>query len=123
MRIAILLILVCVKPLTRWLKRNPDRVPKVWALFGFLPFIIINLHLYVAPYSWAGWAGYVQGAEISVLDGLAVALYLALPSSSSSLPFRLSMALYLIAVLLSALQAEFPTAALLYASGSLPACF
>jgi O-Antigen ligase len=112
--VALILLLSAIGPLATWLRRNPDQVPKVWMLIGFLPFVLTNLHLYIAVYSWAGWTGYVQGAEVSLLDALAIVLYLILPSSRRSLPFRLSMALYFIAVLLSSFEAEFPVAALLY---------
>lgn len=105
-----------VLPLSGWLRQNPNKAPTVWVLFGLLPFILGSLHLTVAPISWAGWPGYVQGAEISALDALAIAVYFSLPRGGRhSLPFRLSMALYFIAVLLSALQAQVPIASLLYA--------
>ncbi len=81
---------------------------------GFLPFGVGAFHLYMAAISWPGWPGYVKGTEISLLDLLALALYLSFPRSGSALPFRLSMALYFVAVLLSAFQAPIPTAALFY---------
>ena len=83
-------------------------------LVGFLPFLLANLHFYIAIDSWALWPGYVKGAEVSLLDALAIALYMSLPASRNRVPFRLSMALYFFAVLLSALQSEIPMAALMY---------
>ena len=84
-------------------------------LMGFLPFVIETSHLYMAAISWPFWPGFVRGAEISILDVLALALYLSLPRAGSAVPFRLWMALYFLAVLLSALQATVPMAALFYA--------
>jgi hypothetical protein len=105
-----------VLPLTGWLRQNPNKAPIVWMLFGLLPFVLGPLHLTVSPISWAGWPGYVKGAEISALDALAVAVYLSLPRGGRhSLPFRLSMGLYFIAVLVSALQTQVPIATLFYA--------
>jgi O-antigen ligase len=112
--VALIVSLSAIMPLSAWLRRNPGQSPKIWMLVGFLPFLIENLHFYMAINSWAGWPGYVQGAEVSLLDVLAVTLYLSLDTPRRSLPFRFSMALYFIAVLLSAFQAEQPTAALLY---------
>jgi len=112
--VALIIAFAAVKPLSEWLRRNPDRAPRIWMLVGFFPFVLTNLHFYVAVDSWAEWIGYVHGAEISLLDVLAVALYLSLPASRDGLPFRLSMALYFVAVLFSALQAELPVASLLY---------
>lgn len=112
--IAFLILLAGVLPFSVWLRRNPDKTPLIWMLVGFLPFVLNNLHLYFAIDSWAAWPGYVKGAEISVIDVMAFALYLALSGSPRALPFRLSMALYLVAVLTSAFQAQVPVAALFY---------
>jgi O-antigen ligase len=83
-------------------------------LMGSLPFLLVPLHLYVAVISWQEWPGFVSGIEFSVLDALALALYLSLPGGPHPLPFRLSMALYFLAVLLTTLQARVPMAALFY---------
>ena len=112
--VALIVVLAAIKPLAEWLRRNSGQSSKIWMLVGFLPFVLANLHFYIAIDSWAGWPGYVQGAEVSVLDFLAVALYLSLSTPRRPLPFRLSMTLYFIAVLLSAFQAELPMAALFY---------
>jgi len=82
---------------------------------GFLPFGTGAFHLYMAAISWPTWPGYVKGIEISVLDILAIALYLSLPRNRFTPPFRLSMGLYFVAVLLSAFQTPVPMAALFYA--------
>ncbi len=105
-----------ILPLAQWLRQNPSGTQKAWVSLGFLPFLLKPLHLYVAPISWAGWAGYVQGAEVSALDGLAIAIYLGLPRAARQpLPFRLSMVLYFVAVLFSIFQAQVPMASLFYA--------
>jgi len=106
---------MAIAPLAQWLRRNPNQAPKIWMLIGFLPFGIGEFHLYMAIISWAQWPGYVKGIEISVLDILTVAMYISLPRSGRSLPFRLSMILYFFAVLLSALQTPVPMATILYA--------
>lgn len=112
--VALAILLAAVLPLSQWLRKNPREAPKLWMLVGFLPFALSFAHLVMAPISWIGWPGYLQGAEFSVLDALALALYLSLPGTRHSLPFRLSMALYLVATALSAFQAAEPTAALFY---------
>jgi O-antigen ligase len=113
--LALIVCLAGVVPLAAWLRQNPRETPKIWMLAGFLPFLLDEFHLYMAVDSWRDWGGYVKGAEISVLDVLALALYLSLPATRYPLPFKLSMALYFLAVLLSALRAEVPVAALFYA--------
>ena len=113
--IALAIGLAAIMPLSGWLRRNPRETPKVWMLMGFMPFGMSAFHLYMAVISWAGWPGHVQGAEISYLDLLAIALYLSLPRNEHKVPFRLSMALYFIAVVASAIQASVSEAALFYA--------
>lgn len=118
MKYAILFVaLMAVLPLAGWLRRNAQHAPKVWVVFGILPFVIsVGPHpLYIAMISWAGWPGYVQGAEVSAIDILALIFYFSLGRTQHPLPFRLSMAFYFIAVLFSALQTEVPMASLLYA--------
>ena len=116
MKFAILLVaLASVLPLSGWLRANPQHKSKIWTLFGFLPFVIPAVpHLNIAIISWADWPGFVKGAEISALDLFALAIYISLPRSQNTLPFRLSMGLYFFAVLLSASQASVPFAAFLY---------
>jgi hypothetical protein len=112
--VSLIMILAAIVPLSNWLRRNPRQAPKLWMLLGFLPFALSFAHLNMAIISWLGWPGYLLGAEFSVLDGLALALYLSLPGARRPVPFRLSMALYFLATVLSALQASQPTAALFY---------
>lgn len=111
---ALIIALAAIKPLSVWLRRNPRETPKFWILLGFLPFVLNDFHLYMALYSRPEPGWYLKGAEFSLLDALALSLYLSLPSDRLSLPFRFSMALYFLAALLSVLQAEQPTAALFY---------
>ena len=69
---------------------------------GFLPFALSFAHLNMAIISWLGWPGYLQGGEFSVLDALALALYLSLPGTRHAVPFRLSMVLYFVSTVISA---------------------
>jgi hypothetical protein len=77
--VVLVIILAVISPLSGWLRRNFREIPKFWMLMGFLPFVLSDLHLYMAIYSLpdAGW--YLKGAEFSVLDALALSLYLSLP--------------------------------------------
>lgn len=83
-------------------------------LFGLLPFVLSFSHSKMALISWAGWPGYVPGAEFSILDAFALALYFALPRGDTPVPFRIAMSAYFLATVLSAIQAQMPMAALFY---------
>ena len=86
-----------------------------WMGVGFLPFVLAPLHLYVAPVSWAAWPGFVKGLEVSLLDAVALAILIGHPRNRLFLPFKLPFLFYILAVLLSAFQANVPQAALFYA--------
>jgi O-antigen ligase len=103
-----------VRPLSIRLRNTPDLRLRVFALATFLPFVLNSLHLTWAVLNW-GWSGYVKGAEVSLLDFIALSLYLSLPRPERRLPFRRWMAIYLAATVLSATQAMYPVAALFYA--------
>jgi O-antigen ligase len=112
--VSLIILLAAMVPVYGWLRRKPHQAPKIWMLMGCLPFAFSSLHLNMAAISWPEWAGHVKGIEFSALDALALTLYLSLPRAQHPLPFRFSMALYFLAALLSALQAESPMAALFY---------
>ena len=112
--------LLSIVPLAVWLRGSPQHIPKLWTVVGVLPFVIDPFHLYMAVVSWPTWPGFVKGAEISSLDIILFAIYLSLPRSRSPLPFRFTITAYFVAVLLSAIQAGVPTAALFY-SRAVPA--
>jgi hypothetical protein len=112
--VGLAMLLAAILPLSRWLRQNPGHAPKLWMLLGFLPFALSFLHLDMAFISWVTWPGYVKGAEFTVLDALAIALYLSLPATKYRLPFRLPMAFYLFATVVSASWAWEPLAALFY---------
>ena len=106
--------LALLMPLATLLRRNPRFSLIVWMLVGFLPFVVVGFHLYMALDSTSSWTGYVKGAEISGLDIAAIALYLSLPPAQDPLPFRLAMAMYFLAAVLSAFHALIPEEALFY---------
>jgi O-antigen ligase len=107
--------LIGVFPLSVWLRRNPRQLPKIWIVVGFLPFgATILPHVFIAIISWAEWPGFVKGAEVSALDLLLVALYLNMSKKAGKLPFRVPMAVYFVAVIVSVPFASVPTASLFY---------
>jgi O-antigen ligase len=83
-------------------------------LLGVFPFLLTVSHSVMAIISWVDWPGYVKGAEFTVLDGFALALYFSLPGDKRPLPFRFAMGSYFLAVMLSALQAKVPLPAYFY---------
>lgn len=80
-------------------------------LVGLLPF---SENWHISFIAWPLWPGYVYGLQITVLDVLALALYLTLPPVHRPLPFKLVLGLYLTAAFLSIFQAQVPEAAVFY---------
>ena len=113
----LVIALLVALPLAGWLRRNRQHTTKIWIAMGLLPFVLTTgpHALYIAIISWPGWPGYVKGAEFSVIDVLALAIYLSQPRVRQSLPFLLPMSLYFIAVVVSTLPAEVPMASMFYA--------
>jgi O-antigen ligase len=107
--------LVFAVPLSDFLRRNPHRAQIVWMLIGLLPFVIQYFHFYMAVDSAIWGGGYVKGAEISILDVLALALYFATGSPKQALPFRFVMSFYFLMVVFSAFEAWQPKLSLMYA--------
>ena len=99
-------------PAARWLRAHPRVITQVWILFGFLPF---GLNLHISPIDWPQWRGYVFGLQVTVLDLLALIIFFTLPRARYSIPFRLVMASYFVAVALSVFQARVPEATVFYA--------
>jgi O-antigen ligase len=112
--LGLVILLLTTIALSAWVRRNPQATPKIMIVVGFLPFGMIPFHLFMAVISWPDWPGHVKGIEFSVLDALALALYLGLPRRGDNLPFRASMACYFFAVVFSVFQAAVPMAAAFY---------
>jgi O-antigen ligase len=83
---------------------------------GALPFIWGVLPKWeIAIFGEPDWPGFTKGMDVSVLDLLIVALYLSAPRPRHTLlPFKISFFVYIAAVLLSAFQAENPSATWYY---------
>ena len=106
--------LLSMMPLVAFLRRSPRQRANLWTLLGFLPFVIQYFHLYMAVDSTAEWGGYVKGAEVSILDLIAIALYFSSSGTKRSVPFRYSMAFYFSMAVVSVLQAWQPHEALFF---------
>jgi O-antigen ligase len=110
----LLISIALIVPVSGWFRRNPAEMPKIWMLMGFLVFEHGAQKLYMAIISWAAWPGHTKGLEFSIVDALALSLYLSLPNLRQRLPFAASMAFYFFASLLSSLQTNVPESALFY---------
>ena len=110
----LIITIAAIVPASIWFRRNPAEMPKIWVLMGFLVFEHGPQKLYMAIVSWAGWSGHTKGLEFSIVDALALSLYLSLPRARQRLPFLVSMAFYFFASLLSVLQTNVPESALFY---------
>ena len=110
------LAVACVFPAAAWLRQNPRRLPMVITAIGALPFVWgIFPKREIAIFGAPGWPGYVQGFDVSALDLLILVVFLSHPRRRHApLPFKFSFAIYIFAVLLSALQASVPVATFYY---------
>ncbi len=95
-------LLVFVPVLTSILRGQPAYRRYAAFLIGALPFFIVP-YLYVAPISWAGWPGPVKGIEVSLLDGVALAVVLSTPKVTIPISLKLSFGIILLALIVSTL--------------------
>src|SRR6476646_9977307 len=109
--LALLALLVPV--LASALRSNPRLLPKVGFALGFLPFFI-SMHLYVAPYAWLGWIGPAKGFEISILDGIALAVIFSTKSVRTHPILKIGFGIYFAACLFATARAAQPIASLFY---------
>jgi O-antigen ligase len=111
--IFILGLLGLTPTLAGWLRTNPGRAHWVAGLIGFLPFATAPFHLYVAPISWATWPGFVKGAEVALLDAVALAVLLGLPRRTR-IRMKAPLLLFLAVAAVSVLQSRVPMAGIFY---------
>lgn len=113
--VALLLFVALVPVLISWLRENPQRAPLVWTAMGFLPFVMGPWHLIIAPISWAMWPGYVKGLELSLLDFIALAVFLRYQKVRVPSPMLTVLPIYIFLVLVTIAYSAVPMAAFFYA--------
>ena len=94
-----LLIATCA--LIAVLKNDRRRLPTAAFALGLLPFIESRFHLLAAPVSWPAWLGQSKGFEVSLADGLAIAILLATRKTRAPVALKLAMTLVVTAYLVS----------------------
>ena len=112
--VALALIIVAMPLFALWLRGNPKQAPWLWGCLTFLPFVIGPWNLDVNPYATPFWSGYVKGWEVSVLDSVALAVILGTRGRWPKVVLLLPFLAYLLAVIISVLQAKFPNYAIAY---------
>jgi len=112
--VALLAVLGMLPVLIGWLRTNRRHLPRVMMVFGALPFVTSTWHLLIAPISWAYWPGFVKGAEVTLIDALAIALIAATPRKFRRVHLRWPLIAYTALVLLSLLQNDVPMSTFFY---------
>ena len=82
-------------------QKQPEDLPAAAFALGLMPFLEARFHIYAAPISWAGWAGPVQGIELSLTHGVAFSMLVASGGAKSPSVLRLALALIFIAFAVS----------------------
>ncbi len=113
--LALALLIAAVPLLFALLRSDMAWQRRVAFLLGLSPFMIGAWHLIIAPVSWAFWPGFVKGFEVSIIDAIAVSVFIALPPGRRSPYFNAAWVFYIGAVVLSSVFAGVPAASLFYA--------
>ncbi len=113
--------LICVFPLSGTIRKNAKWYRAVWILLGFFCFgITFSSSFAMSVYAWPYWNGHVKGFEITALDLLAFALFLAQgqPAKQSQAdvryPLRAQVTVFLLAASFSVAMSSLPIASGFY---------
>lgn len=114
--LVLVIALGAVLPVGLWLRGHPELRARCFLLVGLAPFFLSAIPgMDMAIVAWPDWLGFVHGYELTVLDLIVATLFVSLPRTPGSLPFKIVFLLYFLAVVLSMLQAHVPLAASFYA--------
>lgn len=83
------------------LKNDRRRLALAAFCLGLLPFIEARFHLLAAPVSWPAWLGQSKGLEVSLADGVAVAILFATQRAKSPLSLKFAMGIVTLAYVIS----------------------
>ena len=107
-------VLVFTPALGAYLKGNQRHLP--WAAFalGVLPFLELRFNLSMNPIAWPTWQGMVKGFEISLLDGVAVAIIFATQKAKAAWPLKVALSIYLLGFTISTAMSSVKMADMFY---------
>lgn len=111
--LALVVVGAGILPFALWLRGNRRLLPPLLVALGFLPFVLGFPGLDIALVSWPEWLGFAHGIEVTLIDVLALSLYLG-QRKARDVPFKAVISLYFAAIALSLTQAELPLAASFY---------
>ena len=83
------------------LRGNPKHIPLAGFAIGILPFLLSGLNLTASPIAWPHWSGAVKGLDVSLLDGVALALLFATKPARTPVVLKAAFAIYALAVVIS----------------------
>ena len=113
--------LIAVFPLSGKILGSAKWYRAVWILLGFFCFgVTLSSSFAMSVYAWPFWNGHVKGFEITALDLLALALFLAQRQSSklsyveTKFPLKAQATVFLLAALFSVAMSSLPIASGFY---------
>jgi O-antigen ligase len=80
--------------LAAFLRANPKYLPHAGFAMGILPFLLSGLNLNASPIAWPYWSGAVKGFDVSLLDGIAVAVIFATKPVRTPAALKVALGIY-----------------------------
>lgn len=97
----LLFLIVFTPALGAFLRAQPRYIPHACFAMGAI-FYFLDPWLYIAPVSWAYWPGPVKGVEVSLIDGIAVAIIMATRGGARTpIGLKLGIGLYFAGIIVS----------------------
>lgn len=112
--IFILALIAATPVLGGWLRSSPRYLVHTCFVIGLSMFFVVPF-LWSAPIPWPGWQGPVQGLEISVLDGVAVAMIYATRPVGTPWTVKFAVGIICVALIVSTSISYVWTPAVFYA--------
>lgn len=112
--IALLIGILAVVPLATLLRSNPEWMRRSWFAIGLLAFLMTaSPYLSVAVVAWS-WPGHTYGYDVTLIDILALAIYLSQPRTQNRFQFRLPLMFYFLAAASTMFLSAVPMATSFY---------
>lgn len=112
--IFLIALLAFTPGLAMLLRSERKWIPSAAFALALLPFLESKFNIVASPVSWAMWPGYVKGIDLSLVDGVAIALIAATSKVRTPLILKITFAFYFLVYLFTTMVAERATPALFY---------
>lgn len=112
--IFLIALLAFTPGLAMLLRSERKWIPHATFALALLPFLEAKFNIVASPVTWGLWPGYAKGIDLSLVDGVAIALIAATQKVRTPTILKVTFFLYFAVYIFTTMIAERPTPALFY---------